>query len=218
MIEKKTDDLSSRTDLGNCISILFSTSDPCGNMRFQGTTAHAIARSVAPEARRSRPSQNDVLWKYAECAVSSESSVNLIWVNFEASKWNSNTRWRMWEHDHIEIVSTSRCNNENSTFIENSRCKWIQSATCKDAIFLRVKVSIRSSVNGEVDRGVNIFKRHAVIPFSWCVWIPNFHSYHGLNQICSIVMDCKYVVLHAILEAKYFREYDKLVKALTRQR
>jgi hypothetical protein len=31
-------------------------------------------------------------------------------------------------------------------------------------------------------------------------------------------LDCKHVVLHAILEAKYFREYDKLVKALTRQR
>jgi hypothetical protein len=35
MIEKKIDDLSSRTDLGNCISTLFSTSDPCRDFKFE---------------------------------------------------------------------------------------------------------------------------------------------------------------------------------------
>ena len=53
MIEKKTDELSSRTDLENCIPILFSTSDPCGNNRLQGTPNRANARLGAHEAGRS---------------------------------------------------------------------------------------------------------------------------------------------------------------------
>ena len=52
MMEKKIEDLSSRTDLGNCISTLFSTSDPCGNNRLQGTPNRANARSGAHEAGR----------------------------------------------------------------------------------------------------------------------------------------------------------------------
>ena len=52
VMENKTDDLSSRTDLGNYISILFSTSDPPRNNRLQGTPNRANARPGAHEAGR----------------------------------------------------------------------------------------------------------------------------------------------------------------------
>ena len=67
MIEKKIDDLCCRTDLGNCISILFSTSDPCGNNRFQGTSNRAVARSAAPEAGRSARAQIVAVGKLVNC-------------------------------------------------------------------------------------------------------------------------------------------------------
>ena len=52
MMEKKIDDLSSRTDSGKYFSFLSGSSEQCGNTRLQGTPNRANARPGAHEARR----------------------------------------------------------------------------------------------------------------------------------------------------------------------